>query len=122
MRSTIQRMLHLRWLRRAGLAGAVAAAMIGAALSSGANAASTGAAAPATTNAAAANSVAAGAENAIAQLAASGELTRAQAGAIEAQLNAGSVDPKQLVAEGVVSDAQMRVAAHAIDQVKRNNG
>ena len=50
-----------------------------------------------------------------------GTINQQQADAIQAQANAGSIDPKQLVQDGVVSDAQMRAVAAQIDQLKRSN-
>ena len=103
--------------------GALAALVLGgsatgAVIASGSAAASPSASPPA----AAAGPVVAGAVAAIERLVGEGTLTRAQGDAIEAQIHAGSIDPKQLVAEGVVGDAQMRAAADAIDQVKRAGG
>ena len=54
-------------------------------------------------------------------LVANGTINQQQADAIQAQANAGSIDPKQLVQDGVVSDAQMRAVAAQIDQLKRSN-
>jgi hypothetical protein len=71
---------------------------------------------------AAPGSVVAGAVAAIERLVAEGTLTSSQGEAIAAQIRAGSIDPKQLVQSGVVSDAQMRAAAAAIEQVKRAGG
>ena len=56
----------------------------------------------------------------LSDLVATGTITRQQADAVQAQANAGSIDPKQLVQQGVVTDAQMRVIADHIDQLKRS--
>ena len=63
----------------------------------------------------------AGVHQILASLVANGTINQQQADAIQAQANAGSIDPKQLVQDGVVSDAQMRAVAAQIDQLKRSN-
>ena len=62
--------------------------------------------------------VLAGVHAALDRLVAAGTITTVQAAAIQRQADAGSIDPKQLVDGGVLSDAQMRAVAAAIDQVK----
>ena len=100
-------------------AAAIAAAAVGSAIAiSGTAGAATQAPAPG----AGGGPVVAAADAALEQMAANGTLSRTQADAIEAQVNAGSIDPKQLVNDGVVTDAQMRTVANAIEQIKRDNG
>ena len=60
----------------------------------------------------------AGIQQALAQLVREGTITPHQADVVEGQARSGSIDPKQLVQSGVVSDAQMRIVAAAIDRVK----
>ena len=60
--------------------------------------------------------------DALARLVAAGTIDQQQADAVQAQANAGSIDPKELVQEGALSDAQMRVVATAIDHVKQADG
>jgi hypothetical protein len=49
-----------------------------------------------------------------------GTIDQHQAEVIDAQVNTGSVDPGELVARGVVSEAQMRAVADALGEVKRS--
>ena len=63
----------------------------------------------------------AGVHQILASLVANGTINQQQADAIQAQANAGSIDPKQLVQNGVLTDAQMRAVAAQIDQLKRSN-
>jgi hypothetical protein len=58
----------------------------------------------------------------LAALVADGTISQQQADAVQAQANAGSIDPKQLVGSGTLTDPQMRAVATKIDQVKRNSG
>ena len=97
----------------------VAGAIAGSAIANNAASASTRPSAGAPGAHAARGSVIAGADAGIERLVAENALSRAQGDAIEQQINAGSVDPKQLVDSGVVTDPQMRVAANAIAQAKR---
>ena len=62
----------------------------------------------------------AGVHQILASLVANGTINQQQADAIQTQANAGSIDPKQLVQNGVVSDAQMRSVAARIDQLKES--
>ena len=55
-------------------------------------------------------------------LVARGAISRQQADAVQQQADVGSIDPKELVQSGAISDAQMHVVASAIDQVKRAAG
>jgi hypothetical protein len=63
----------------------------------------------------------AGVHQILTSLVANGTINQQQADAIQAQANAGSIDPKQLVQNGVLSDAQMRAVAAQIDQLKQSN-
>jgi hypothetical protein len=80
--------------------------------------------APATSTPAAAqpSGILSGVSDALASLVANGTITPAQADAVQQQANGGSIDPKQLVQSGALSDAQMRIVATAIDQVKQADG
>ena len=72
-----------------------------------------------TPEAAAPGGILAGVHDALARLVATGTITQAQADAVQQQANAGSIDPKQLVQSGALTDTQMRSVAAAIDQVKQ---
>jgi hypothetical protein len=108
-------------LRPAALAALVLAGSAGGALIAG-GAASASSPQPVSPTAAGGGSVVTGAVAAIDRLVADDVLTGAQGDAIDQQIRSGSIDPKQLVNSGVVSDAQMRAAAAAIAQVKRAGG
>ena len=60
--------------------------------------------------------------NGLARLVALGTIDQQQADAVQRQADAGSIDPKTLVASGVVSDQQMRAIADVVDQVKQAGG
>ena len=64
------------------------------------------------------SSILAGVDRILSGLVATGTITRQQADAVQAQADAGSIDPKQLVHQGVLTDAQTRVIAQHIDQLK----
>jgi hypothetical protein len=64
----------------------------------------------------------AGVHDALAHLVTDGTITQAGADAVQQQANAGSIDPKQLVQSGALSDTQMHAVAAAIDQVKQAAG
>ncbi len=66
--------------------------------------------------------VLAGIHEGLAGLVAEGTIDQAQADAVQQQADAGSIDPKTLVASGVVSDPQMRAIADVIDRVKQAGG
>ncbi len=68
----------------------------------------------------AANPIVSGARHALAGLVAHGTIDQSQADAILRQVEAGSIDPKAVVASGLLTDAQMRSVAGALDQVKRS--
>ncbi len=57
---------------------------------------------------------------AVERLVDNGTIDRHQADVIDSEINVGSIDPKQLVHDGVLTDAQMHAVASAIDQVKRS--
>lgn len=75
-----------------------------------------------TTATAASGGILVGVHDALARLVSSGTITQSQADTVQEQANTGSIDPKQLVDAGVLSDAQMRTVAASIDQVKRSDG
>jgi hypothetical protein len=62
------------------------------------------------------------AHQALERLVANGTIRQAQADAVQAEVDAGSVDPKTLVDDGTVSDAQMHAIADIFDQVKQSYG
>ena len=62
---------------------------------------------------------AAAAVTAVQRLVQSGAITQAQASAVEAQIEAGSVDPGQLVSSGVLTAAQMHAIGEQIAGAKR---
>jgi hypothetical protein len=53
-------------------------------------------------------------------LVADGTITQTQANTIREQGDTGSIDPRELVRDGVVSAAQMRTVADRLGDVKRN--
>jgi hypothetical protein len=57
----------------------------------------------------------------LAGLVADGTINPQQADAVQAQANSGSIDPKQLVDTGALTDTQMHAVAAKIDQVKLDN-
>jgi hypothetical protein len=57
-------------------------------------------------------------EQALTHLVRSGAITQHQADVVEGRARSGSIDPKQLVNSGVVSNAEMRIVADALDRVK----
>ncbi len=58
----------------------------------------------------------------LARLVAQGTIDQGQADAVQRQADGGTIDPKTLVASGVVSDQQMRTIADVIDQIKQAGG
>ena len=64
----------------------------------------------------------AGVHRVLAGLVADGTIDQEQADAVQSQADAGSIDPKQLVQAGTVTDLQMRAVAAKIDQLKFDNG
>jgi hypothetical protein len=69
---------------------------------------------------AAPGSILAGVHQILSDLVAAGTITQQQANAVQAQADAGSIDPKQLVQSGVLSNAQMQTIGNRIDQLKRS--
>jgi hypothetical protein len=53
-------------------------------------------------------------------LVADGTISQTQANTIREHGDTGSIDPRELVRDGVVSAAQMRTVADRLDDVKRN--
>jgi hypothetical protein len=109
-------------IRRA-LAGAAMAAVVAAGVAVGTSeAAGSGSGSPpvkSVSGPAAPSNVLAGVRAALDRLAADGTITAAQAAAVQSQADAGSINSKVLVDHGVLTDAQMRAVAAALDQVKR---
>jgi hypothetical protein len=64
----------------------------------------------------------AGVHDALTHLVSNGTITQTGANAVQQQANTGSIDPKQLVQSGALTDAQMHAVATAIDQVKQAAG
>ena len=64
--------------------------------------------------------VSSAAHRALDGLVSDGTITPAQADAVQAEVDGGSVNPKTLVDSGTVSDAQMHAIANVLDQVKRS--
>jgi competence protein ComGC len=64
--------------------------------------------------------VQAAAKAALDGLVSNGTITRHQEDLIDAQVNAGSVDPQQLVSSGVISASQMSAVNNALIQVKQS--
>jgi hypothetical protein len=58
----------------------------------------------------------------LAGLVSDGTIDQQQADAVQSQADAGSIDPKQLVQSGTVTDSQMHAIATKIDQLKFDNG
>jgi hypothetical protein len=116
--------MHNRILARRALAGAAIAVAIAAGSVAGTSLAQGNGSPPSTSTPAAAapGGILAGVRDALARLVAGGTITQAQADAVQQQANAGSIDPKQLVQSGALSDTQMRSVAAAIDQVKQAAG
>ena len=51
-----------------------------------------------------------------------GTINQQQADAVEQQANAGSIEPKDLVQRGVLTDAEMRTVCDRLDQLKQTAG
>jgi hypothetical protein len=64
----------------------------------------------------------AGVHAVLAGLVADDTIDQPEADAVQSQADAGSIDPKQLVQSGTVTDSQMRAIAVKIDQLKFGNG
>ena len=62
------------------------------------------------------------AHDALEALVSQGTINQSQADAVQQEVEAGSVEPKMLVDEGVVTEAQMRAIGNSLDQVKRSFG
>lgn len=131
-----------RW--RAPVTGAVAGLVVAAAIAGSSALASGGraASAPATTKAALASAAPcaiSGAKDratgsqaasagpaptqflaAVAQLVQAGTIKAAQARVLDADIQAGSIDPRQLVANGTLSSAQMQAVSNRLIAVKRS--
>ena len=66
--------------------------------------------------------VAAAARVVLNRLVARGTINQAQADTIEQDVVGGSVDPRALINDGVVTETQMQAVADTLDQVKRAAG
>jgi hypothetical protein len=115
------RILSRRTLATAAIAVAISIGSIaGVSLAQGNNpapAASTPSAATASPG-----GILAGIHQVLAELVADGTIDQQQADAVQSQADAGSIDPKQLVQSGTVTDSQMHAIAAKIDQLKFDNG
>ena len=116
MRNTILSRRSLATIAVAVAAGTASAAGVGLAQGNG------GSAGGSTVPAANPGGILAAVHSTLDGLVARGAISRQQADAVQQQADAGSIDPKELVQSGVISDAQMHVVANAIDQVKRAAG
>jgi hypothetical protein len=56
----------------------------------------------------------------VAQLAQAGTITDAQAHVLDADIEAGSIDPQQLVSSGTLSSAQMQAVGDRLASIKRS--
>ena len=83
---------------------------------------STAPAAPAAGAASASDPVANAARVALDRLVTDRTISQSQANTIEQYVSAGSIDPRALIADGLVSDGQMQAVAAVLDQVKRSVG
>jgi hypothetical protein len=108
-------------LRRPLLAAAASALIAGTVSFAAFSYAQSGSAIPSTV-APAPGGILVGVHKALEDLVTNGSITQAQADAVQHQASAGSIDPKALVEAGTLTDAQMRLVANAIDQVKQNDG
>jgi hypothetical protein len=113
--------MHARVLNRRLLAGLALAAAVSTASAAGVSLAqgNGGASARSSTVASSPNPILAGVHEVLVRLVARGTINQQQADAIEQQADQGSIDPKQLVARGVLSDTQMQAVGAGIDLVKR---
>ena len=59
-------------------------------------------------------------EAALERLVRGGAIDQHQAEAIDRQIDAGSLNPEELVQHGVLSEAQMQAVANALAEVKRS--
>lgn len=115
--------MNARSFNRRALATVAAAVVAGTASATAVGfAQGNGATGPQTTASRTPGGVLAGVHSALETLVARGTIDQQQADAIQQQADAGSIDPKALVQRGVVTDAEMRVIANSIDQVKRAAG
>jgi hypothetical protein len=115
------RILSRRTLATAAIAIAVSIGSVaGVSLAEGNNPAP--AASTPSTATASPGGILAGVHQVLAGLVADGTIDQQQAQAVQSQADAGSIDPKQLVQSGTVTDSQMHAIAAKIDQLKFNNG
>jgi hypothetical protein len=116
--------MHTPILSRRILASAAIAVAIVAGSVAGTSLAQGNGSPPATSTPATAapGGILAGVHDALEQLVTGGTITQSQADAVQQQANEGSIDPKQLVQSGALTDAQMRVVAAVIDHVKQAAG
>jgi hypothetical protein len=113
--------MHPRILTRRALANVAVAIAAGTASVAGVGLAQgdpPSSATPAVT-ARAPSGILAGIRAALEALVADGTINQHQADAVQQQADSGSIDPKTLVQSGAVSDAQMRIIANRIDQLKQ---
>jgi hypothetical protein len=114
----MKRILTRRMLANVALAAAVSAGSVaGVSLAQG-NGASPAVSTPSVT--APAGGILAGVHDRLAGLVAAGTIDQTQAAAVQAEANAGSIEPKQLVDGGVLTDAQMHAVADALAALKRS--
>jgi hypothetical protein len=117
----MRRILNRHVLVNAAIAAAVSAGSVaGVSLAQGNGAPATPPAVSTPSVTAPPGGILAGVHDVLAQLVAAGTIDQSQADAVQAQANAGSIDPKQLVDSGALSDAQMHAVAAQIDALKRS--
>jgi hypothetical protein len=116
-----QRILNRRALATAAIAVAVSIGSVaGVSLAQGNDPAPAVSTPSATT--ASPGGILAGVHQVLAGLVAEGTIDQQQADAVQSQADTGSIDPKQLVQSGTVTDAEMHAIAAQIDQLKLDNG
>jgi hypothetical protein len=117
----IQRILSRRALATVAIAVAVSVGSVaGVSLAQGNNPGQT--ASPPSAATASPGGILAGVHQVLAGLVADGTIDQQQADAVQSQADAGSIDPKQLVQSGTLTDAEMHAIAAQIDQLKLDNG
>lgn len=112
----------MRKLLRRPLAASIASALIAGTVSVAAVSYAQGDSAKPAAVSAAPGGILAGVHNVLENLVAQGAITQDQADAVQRQANSGTIDPKILVQDRVLTDAQMHRVANAITQLKESGG
>jgi hypothetical protein len=110
-------------LKRSGIPALLIGAIVGTTISIGAvsYAQQSREPAPHATTPARPGSITAGIHELLENLARQGTITAPQAEAVQRQADNGTIDPKTLVASGVVTDAQMHTIARSILELKQSD-